>query len=105
MPLELRQEHVLMQVDGDVLEIFRSGMSSERVPLSWLAVQVEPSIKGRLVIRIKSTPGDAPLYEVIQKAKTFQGTLMELLIRPEDEPFYRQFFTQVAQLCGRLVVP
>jgi hypothetical protein len=105
MPLELSQEDVVMRVDGDVLEIFRTGAGSERVRLSWLAVQVQPSFKGHLVIRIRCTSDDAPLYEVVQKAKILTGTVAELSIRIEDEPFYRQFFTQVAQLCSRPVMP
>lgn len=104
MPLELKQEDVVMRVDGDVFEIFRAGGHGERVLLSWLAVQVQPSFKGHLVIRIRSTADDAPLYEVVQKPKTFTG-LVAVSIRIEDEPLYRQFFTQVAQLCGRPVVP
>ena len=105
MALEIRREHVVMRVDGDVLEIFQAGISRGRILLPYLTVQVEPFIKGRLAIRITYTSRDAPLYEVVQKAKTFQGTVMDLRIEPEEEPFYRQFFTQVAQLCGRPVVP
>jgi hypothetical protein len=105
MPLEFRQEGLVIRVDGDILEIFRRGAFSERVPLAWLAVQVQPSIKGRLVVRIGSSPVDLPLYEVMQKAKVMRGSAAELVISTEEEPLYRQFFTQVAQMCGRPVVP
>jgi len=94
-----------LRVDGDVLEIFSRGAFGHRVPLAWLAVQVQPSIKGRLVVRIASARHDVPLYELQQKTRTTPGSAVEFVIRTEEEPAYRQFFTQVAQACGRLVVP
>ena len=107
MPLEFRQQGVVMRVDGDVLEIFTDGAaSSDRVLLCWLAVEVQPSFKGHLVIRIRSTSDDAPLYQVLHKPKSrISAGTVALSIKIEDEPIYRQFFTQVAQLCGRPVVP
>ena len=62
-----------LNVDGDILEIFSRGAFSRRVPLAWLAVQVQPSIKGRLVVRIASARDDMPLYEVMQKARITPG--------------------------------
>jgi hypothetical protein len=76
-----------------------------RRPLAWLAVQVQPSIKGRLVVRITSAPADAPLYEVQAKARPTRGSTVEVVIKTEEEPLYRQFFTRVGQLCGRPVAP
>jgi hypothetical protein len=105
MPLEFRQESLVLRVDGDVLEIFSRGAFSERVPLAWLAVQVQPSIKGLLLVRVASSPVDLPLYEVMQKAKGMRGSAVEWAISTEEEPIYRQFFTQVGQLCGRPVMP
>jgi len=105
MPLVFSDDNYLvMRVDGDILEIFRRGAFSHRVPLAWLAVQVQPSIKGRLVVRIFSAREEMPLYEVMTKAKIMPGSSVELVIRTEEEPLYRQFFTQVAQVCGRPVV-
>jgi len=105
MPLEFRYGLVLMRVDGDILEIFTRGAFSRRIPLAWLAVQVQPSIKGRLVVKITSAYDDLPLYEMLQKASTTRGRALETVIKTEEEPLYRQFFTQVAQVCGRTVVP
>jgi hypothetical protein len=31
--------------------------------------------------------------------------VVDLVIRTEEEPLYRQFFTQVAQACGRPFLP
>ena len=79
--------------------------SSDRVLLAWLAVSVQPAIRGSLLIKFISTPVDMPLYEVTKKARAIVGSVGEIVIRTEEEPLYRQFFSQVAQLCGRPVVP
>jgi hypothetical protein len=105
MPLEFSRDYFVLRVDGDILEIFRRGAFSERIPLAWLAVTVQPSIKGRLIVQIMSARDDLPLYEVLRKAKVPRGSTVDLVINTEEEPLYRQFFTQVAQLCGRPVVP
>lgn len=33
------------------------------------------------------------------------GSTVDVVIKAEEEPLFRQFFTQVAQLCGRPVAP
>jgi len=103
--LEFRHDELVVRVDGDVAEIFWKGMFSHRVLLDWLAVQVQPSIKGRLVVKVTSSPVDLPLYEVLAKARPVRGSTVEVVIKTEEEPLYRQFFTRVGQLCGRPVVP
>jgi hypothetical protein len=105
MPLEFSHEGLVLRVDGDILEILIRGAFSHRVPLAWVAVQVQPAIKGRLMVRIVSARFDAPLYEVQQKARSALGMAVEQVIRTEEEPRYRQFFTEVAQLCGRSMAP
>ena len=54
-------------------------------------------------MRSTSAPADWPLYELYAKAR-YQRGVVEAFIPIADEPIYRQFFTQVAQLCGRSVV-
>ena len=105
MPLEFRHDELVVRVDGDVAEIFCKGAFSYRVLLAWLAVQVQPSIKGRLLVRITSASADLPLYEVQAKARPVLGSTVDVVIKTEEEPLYRQFFAQVGQLCGRIVVP
>jgi hypothetical protein len=105
MALELSHDGVILRVDGDVLEVFRRGTFSERVLLAWLTVEVQPSIRGSLLLRIASPHGDQPLYEVLRKAKPARGAVLDIIIKTEEEPFYRQFFTQVAALCQRPVMP
>ena len=105
MSLEFRHDELVVRVDGDVAEIFFKGMFSHRVLLEWLAVQVQPSIRGRLVVKLTSAPRDLPLYEVQAKARPTLGSTVEVVIKTEEEPLYREFFTRVGQLCGRPVAP
>jgi hypothetical protein len=58
-----------------------------------------------LVVKITSASADLPLYELQAKARPVRGSTVEVVIRTEEEPLYRQFFTRVGQLCGRPVAP
>jgi hypothetical protein len=104
MQLEFKQGDTVVRVDGDVLEIFRTQGFSHRYVLAFLAVQVQPGLKGRLVVRMTSASADTPLYELQAKPRSAPGATLEEVIPIEDEPLYRQFFSQVAQLCGRSVM-
>lgn len=104
MPLQFRHDELVVRVDGDVAEIFWKGTFSHRMLLEWLAVQLQPSIRGHLVVKIISSPVDLPLYEVLPKARPVLGSVVEVVIKTEEEPLYRHFFTQVGQLCGRPVI-
>ena len=50
MALEFRHDELVVRVDGDIAEIFCRGAFSHRLLLAWLAVQVQPSIRGHLVV-------------------------------------------------------
>ena len=103
MDLEFRHGKMVARVDGDVIEIFGQGFA-HRYLLSSLRVEVQPDpIKGELTIRSASEPADWPLYEVFAKPR-YQRGWVEAVIPIADEPLFRQFFTQVAQLCGRSAV-
>ena len=104
MQLEFRHGGTVVRVDGDVVEIFGTQVFSHRYLLPCLRVEVQPgSVKGTLVLRSASAPADWPLYELYAKPRYHRGEV-EAVIPIGDEPVYRQFFTQVAQLCGRSVV-
>jgi hypothetical protein len=105
LSLEFRHDELVVRVDGDVAEIFTRGAFSHRVLLAWLAVAVQPSIRGMLVVKVTSSSVDSPLYEVQAKARPVRGSIVEVVIKTEEEPLYRQFFTRVGQLCGRPVAP
>lgn len=103
MQLEFRHGGTVVRVDGDIVEVFGQGFS-HRYLLPSLRVEVQPgSSKGTLVVRSASAPADWPLYELYAKPR-YQRGWVEAVISMQDEPLYRQFFTQVAQLCGRSVV-
>jgi|SRR5215469_5991368 len=104
MPLVYSHENNMFRVDGDMLETFVQGESEQRILLAWLAVQVFPIGRGYLAVQIGAAPPHVPLYEALPKAKPITGRrgTLQLNIRPEEEPALRQFFGQVAQLCGRL---
>jgi hypothetical protein len=55
-------------------------------------------------VKITSSPVDSPLYEVQAKARPTRGSTVEVVIKTEEEPLYREFFTRVGHVCGRLVV-
>lgn len=101
MPLEFRHDELVVRVDGDVVELFQRGGFSHRLLVAWLTVSVQPSIKGRLIVRITSASVDSPLYEVLPKARPVRGSTLDVVIKTEEEPLFRQFFAQVGQLSGR----
>ena len=103
MQLEFRLGGTLIRVDGEIVEIFGGVEFSHRYLLPSLRVEVQPSRKGELVRRSTSAPADWPLYELYAKPG-YQRGVVEAFIPIADEPIYRQFFTQVAQPCGRSVV-
>jgi hypothetical protein len=106
MPPEFNYQGFIMRIDGDVVEIFSQGAFSHRLPLAWLAVQVLPGFRSYLTLKIGSANhDDVPLYEVLRKPKVGLGSHIERSIGTEEEPLYRQFFTELAPLCGRPVVP
>jgi hypothetical protein len=102
MQLEFRHGGTVVRVDGDVVEIFGAVGFSHRYLLPSLRVEVQPSTKGTLAVGSASAPADWPLYELYAKAR-YQRGVVEAFIPIADEPLYRQFFTQLAQLCGRSV--
>jgi hypothetical protein len=104
MQLEFRHGGAVVRVDGEVVEIFGTQGFSHRYLLPFLRVEVQPGLrKGTLVVRSSSSSADSPLYELYAKSRYQRGEL-EAIIPISDEPVYRQFFTEVAQLCGRSVV-
>jgi hypothetical protein len=103
MQLQFRHGGMVVRVDGDVIEIFGTTGFSHRYLLPSLRVEVQPgATQGELVMRSAWSPADWPLYELFAKPRYHNGEV-EAFIRVVDEPLYRQFFTQVAQLCGRSV--
>ncbi|HLN18502.1 MAG TPA: hypothetical protein VK277_17300 [Acidimicrobiales bacterium] len=94
-----------MKVDGDVLEVtVPKTQGARRIPLAWLVVHAQPARKNNVQITIGSENVDQPLYEMAKKFK-LRGNTLITYIKAEEEPEYRAFFTEVAQVCGRSVAP
>jgi hypothetical protein len=102
MPLTLDHGGIRLAVDGDVLDAFM-GTTTERIPLSRLAVRLDRRGKERVqvAIQLANDPGE-PLY-AWGWAPTVKGYLH--VIEATDEPVFREFFTEVAAQCGREVPP
>jgi len=97
-----RDDHIL-RVDGDVLEVFDVRYHARRIPLKWLVVRVETLRKNRMVIYIGQNNVDQPLYAEGKQTPDVRGDVLGVGIEAEEEPPYRAFFSEVAQLCGRTV--
>jgi hypothetical protein len=104
MPPELNRDDAIMRVvDGDTLEIMFAGITNaERIPLAWLVVQVHPMRKKGFQIQIGSSSTEQPLYSFVKKP-SIPGKSFIVPIRAEEEPEFRAFFSQLAELCGRSV--
>ena len=98
----MRDDHIL-RVDGDVFEAFSAQYHARRIPLVWLAVRVEAQRKNRVVVYIGQNNVDQPLYAHGKQTPDVRGDVLGIGIDAEEEPAFRAFFTEVAQLCGRSV--
>jgi hypothetical protein len=98
------RDDLIMRVDGDVFEMW-SLKYHERIPLAWLMVRVHAMRKNTFLIyigsKLKETDGDQPLYARAQNPVL--GRSIGLSATAEEEPVYREFFAEVAQVCGRSV--
>lgn len=101
-PSLVRDDNIL-RVDGDVLEIFDARYHARRIPLVWLAVRVEPLKKNRVVIYIGQNNVDQALYAHGKQTPDVRGDVLGIGVEAEEEPAFRAFFTEVAELCGRTV--
>lgn len=105
MPPEFIRDDLIMRVDGDVLEILIPRVEgARRIPLVWLKVRAQPARKNNVQVSIGAESVDQPLYAMAKKVK-FQGNTLITYIKAEEEPAYRAFFTEVAEICGRSVAP
>ena len=107
MGLEFARDNLIMRVDGDILEVWTPSYDSARIPLAWLLVRAH-SFPKRNKFRVyigkssdsKANP-DEPLYALAQNP--VMNDALVCGIDAEEEPAFRAFFTEVAQLCGRSV--
>lgn len=104
-PIEAAVDDRLLRYSDGVVELFaRYSFDSTRIPVSWLAVRVGEPKRGQ--VRFNYTrlakPED-PLYQRLSGKLPNDGSSETI---PEaSEPVYREFFTRVAALTGRIVIP
>jgi hypothetical protein len=88
-----------MRVDGDVLEVLLPMRSDPaRIPLSRLAIRLDRQGKQKLQLYIGQSVEPGPLY-AWHWNPTIMGSIW--MIGADEEPAYREFFTEVAESCGR----
>jgi hypothetical protein len=105
MPLDLMRDDIFIRADAGVLEIFVPGsIESRRIPLRWLVVRGSPQGKHSVVLSFGSDRADQPLYEMLRKTVT-APRIWQWFIKPEEEPAYRAFFTDIARSCDRQIAP
>jgi hypothetical protein len=103
MPPSLVRDDNILRVDGDILEVFDARYHARRIPLIWLAVRVEALRKDRVVIYIGQNNVDQALYAHGKQTPAVRGDVLGIGMDAEEEPTFRAFFTEVAELCGRSV--
>jgi hypothetical protein len=93
---------LIMQVDGSVLDVFSGIHKPMRVPLAWVIVRAQPQRKGGFMMTIGQNWRGGPLYAL---GTPESSDPVGVLVGAEEEPAFRAFFTELAQLCGRQVEP
>ena len=96
---EFVRDDIWMRVDGDVFEVW-TDQYHRRIPLAWLVVRAQALRRERVQIDIGLENVDQPLYAL---ATPVGSQRLAFGIDAAEEPTYRAFFAQVAQLCGRTV--
>ena len=94
-------DRVQLRVDHGIIEVFRRNriISSYRSPLSWLKVRAEARRGGLTRLNFGHVEElDEPIYASTTSSKHM---LVTVEIQTTDEPLYRAFFTELAQLSDR----
>ncbi|MFC8676940.1 hypothetical protein ACFUEN_30155 [Streptomyces griseorubiginosus] len=104
-PRVFRHERLHIQVDHGILEVFRRSnvVGPYRYPLDWVTVRAEARRGGvtRLYFGIVEDLGE-PIYASGPGAAP---VFFRHEIPTADEPLYRAFFTELARLADRPIMP
>ncbi|KPI17221.1 hypothetical protein OK074_8196 [Actinobacteria bacterium OK074] len=98
-------DRVHMRVDQGIFELFRRNriIGSYRTPLSWLKVRAEARRGGVIRLHFGNVEElDEPIYASTTSSRHLLHTIE---IQTTDEPLYRAFFTELAQLSDRPTAP
>ena len=94
-------DRVHMRVDHGIFEVFRRNriIGSYRAPLSWVKVRAEARKGAVTRLHIGNIEElDEPIYASTTSSRRL---LINFEIPTTDEPLYRAFFTELAQLADR----
>ncbi|MFF0267138.1 hypothetical protein [Kribbella sp. NPDC004536] len=94
-------DKVQMRVHDGVFELFqrRNVISPYRTPLDWVRVQAQVRKRGAVLLHFSyADDRDAPIYGRLMGSVYSLATVE---IAMADEPRYRAFFAELAELAGR----
>ncbi|TCC01759.1 hypothetical protein [Kribbella soli] len=100
-PIVFEHGRVQIRVDRGVFELFERSkvLRSYRTPLEWVKVQVQVRKRGVILLHFSYVEDlDEPIYSRLMSSVYSRSTIE---ITMADEPVYRAFFTELAQLSGR----
>ncbi|RZT27838.1 hypothetical protein EV649_1612 [Kribbella sp. VKM Ac-2569] len=102
-PIVFEHGRVQIRVDRGVFELFERSkvLRSYRTPLEWVKVQVQVRKRGVILLHFSYVEDlDEPIYSRLMSSVYSRSTVE---ITMADEPVYRAFFTELAQLSGRAI--
>lgn len=100
-PLVFEHDRVHMRVDHGIFELFeRSNVTrSYRTPLSWVRVRAQLRKRGVIMLHFSyAVDLDEPIYAHLMSSVSSLATVE---IPVTDEPLYRAFFAELAELSNR----
>ena len=103
-PIVFEHDRVQIRVDRGIFELFERSnvIRSYRTPLEWVRVQAQVRKRGVILLHFSYAEDlDEPIYTRLMSSVC---SLTTVEIPMSDEPVYRAFFTELAQLSNRTVV-
>jgi hypothetical protein len=100
-PIVFEHGEVQLRVDRGVFELFRrtNVIGPYRMPLSWVRVRAQARKRGIIILHFSYVEDlDDPIYARLMDSVCSLATLQ---IPMADEPLYRAFFAELAELSDR----
>jgi hypothetical protein len=100
-PIVFEHARVQLRVDRGIFELFqrRNILRSYRTPLSWVRVRAQARKRGMIMLHFSyAEEPDDPIYARLTGSVYSLATVE---IPMADEPIFRAFFAELAELSGR----
>jgi hypothetical protein len=91
------QDHLIRAENGVLEQFARSIVGTVRVPLAWVAAQLEPRKHDMVRVQIGVAAPDAPLFSDV----AYMSPAFTFEIPADEEPRLRAFLTDAAREAGR----